>query len=137
MRKDVASPSNLADKWQGRFARESISGQPNSHPRSDSTFLLSSSCLWATSGFYDQVRLRSEAEDELYRLLAKVTGKDASYLASKWREPSLTIHSIEASSPGSERSRLDDQLPNTLTPVSRSHCYSIPRTGTSISSHSS
>ena len=64
-----------------------------------------SNCLWPTSGFYDQVRPRTEAEDELYRLLAKVTGQDASYLASKWREPSLTIHAIEGSSPGSERFR--------------------------------
>jgi hypothetical protein len=137
VRKDIAGPFNLADKCQGRVARESISGPPNSHPRSDSTFLPFSSFLWPTSGFYDQVLPRTETEDGLYRLLAKVTGKDASYLASKWREPSITIHAIEASSPGSERSRLDNQLPSTLTLVSRSHCYSIPCTGTSIPSHSS
>lgn len=106
-------------------------------PGQSRRFFPFSSVLCSTLGFYDQVRPRTEAEDELYRLLAKVTGKDATYLASKWREPSLTIHAIEASSPGSERSRLDDPLPNTLTPVSRSHCHSIPRTCTGIPSHSS
>ena len=115
MRADIAGHFYLADKKQGRITRKSISGQPNSHPRSGSKLLPSSGCLCPNSGFYDQVRPRTEAEDGLYRLVAKVTGMDASYLASKWREPSLTIHAIEASSPGSERSRLDDQLSSTLT----------------------
>jgi len=52
-------------------------------------------------GFYDQGRPRTETEDERYRQIAKSTGKDTSYLASKWREPSFTIHAIEASSRGS------------------------------------
>ncbi|PVF99923.1 Zn-dependent exopeptidase [Serendipita vermifera] len=50
--------------------------------------------------FYDNVRPQSEEEQELYRLLEEKTGQDAKYLTSKWREPSLSIHSIETSGPG-------------------------------------
>jgi di- and tripeptidase len=51
--------------------------------------------------FYDNVRLQSDEERELYQLLEQVTGQSASYLTAKWREPSLSIHSVETSGPGS------------------------------------
>ncbi|KAJ7725375.1 hypothetical protein B0H16DRAFT_1594756 [Mycena metata] len=50
-------------------------------------------------GFYDQVRQQTDAEKELYKRLATITGRTASSLSSRWREPSLTVHSIEISGP--------------------------------------
>ncbi|KAG8843609.1 hypothetical protein FRC20_003910 [Serendipita sp. 405] len=50
--------------------------------------------------FYEDVRQQTEEEQELYRLLERMTGKPASYLTAKWREPSLSIHSLETSGPG-------------------------------------
>ncbi|KAJ7857773.1 hypothetical protein B0H13DRAFT_2077001 [Mycena leptocephala] len=50
-------------------------------------------------GFYDQVRPQTESEKELYKRLATVTGRPAASLSSRWREPSLTVHSIEISGP--------------------------------------
>lgn len=50
-------------------------------------------------GFYDQVRQQTEAEKVLYNQLANITGRPAASLSSRWREPSLTIHSIEISGP--------------------------------------
>lgn len=50
--------------------------------------------------FYDNVRQQSEEEKELYQLLERVTGQSASYLTAKWREPSLSIHSVQTSGPG-------------------------------------
>lgn len=58
------------------------------------------------------VREQTDAEKELYRLLSDVTKKPAASLAARWREPSLTIHTIEISGPKSgfdgERWRLRD-----------------------------
>jgi di- and tripeptidase len=51
--------------------------------------------------FYDNVRQQSDKEKELYQLLERVTGQSARYLTAKWREPSLSIHSVETSGPGS------------------------------------
>ncbi|KAJ7688222.1 hypothetical protein B0H14DRAFT_3053338 [Mycena olivaceomarginata] len=50
-------------------------------------------------GFYDQVRQQTAAEKALYQRLATITGRPASSLSSRWREPSLTVHSIEISGP--------------------------------------
>ncbi|KAJ6620730.1 hypothetical protein B0H10DRAFT_2020308 [Mycena sp. CBHHK59/15] len=50
-------------------------------------------------GFYDRVRPQTDAEKELYKRLATITGRPASSLSSRWREPSLTVHSIEISGP--------------------------------------
>ncbi|KAJ3868519.1 hypothetical protein EV359DRAFT_77599 [Lentinula novae-zelandiae] len=50
-------------------------------------------------GFYDHVRVQTEAEKQLYSRIAAVTQKPASYMASRWREPALTIHNIEVSGP--------------------------------------
>lgn len=49
--------------------------------------------------FYASVREQTDAEKELYRLLSDVTKKPAASLAARWREPSLTIHTIEISGP--------------------------------------
>ncbi|KAF8574208.1 Zn-dependent exopeptidase [Ramaria rubella] len=51
-------------------------------------------------GFYDQVRPQTAKEQELYQLLASITHKPASSLSSRWREPSLSIHSVETSESG-------------------------------------
>ncbi|KAJ7645615.1 hypothetical protein DFH06DRAFT_1211918 [Mycena polygramma] len=50
-------------------------------------------------GFYDRVRPQTDAEKELYKRLATITGRPATSLSSRWREPSLTVHSIEISGP--------------------------------------
>ncbi|KAJ7465280.1 hypothetical protein FB451DRAFT_1263169 [Mycena latifolia] len=50
-------------------------------------------------GFYDRVRQQTDAEKELYNRLANITGRPAASLSSRWREPSLTVHSIEISGP--------------------------------------
>ncbi|KAJ3780388.1 WD40-repeat-containing domain protein, partial [Lentinula aff. detonsa] len=50
-------------------------------------------------GFYDHVWPQIEAEKELYSQLATITQKPASYMASRWREPALTIHNVEVSGP--------------------------------------
>jgi len=51
-------------------------------------------------GFYDSVRPQSEDEMKLYQQLSSVTGKPAAFFMSRWREPSLSIHSLEVSGPG-------------------------------------
>ncbi|KAJ7622848.1 WD40-repeat-containing domain protein [Mycena polygramma] len=51
-------------------------------------------------GFYDRVRPQTDAEKELYKRLA-ITGRPATSLSSRWREPFLTVHSIEISGPQS------------------------------------
>ncbi|KAH0586115.1 hypothetical protein H2248_007384 [Termitomyces sp. 'cryptogamus'] len=50
-------------------------------------------------GFYDHVRPQTEEEKELYKLLSNVTRRPAASLSSRWREPSLTLHTIEVSGP--------------------------------------
>ncbi|KAJ7457667.1 hypothetical protein B0H11DRAFT_2063012 [Mycena galericulata] len=50
-------------------------------------------------GFYDRVRQQTDAEKGLYQRLATITGRPAASLSSRWREPSLTVHSIEISGP--------------------------------------
>ncbi|RDB17979.1 putative di- and tripeptidase DUG2 [Hypsizygus marmoreus] len=50
-------------------------------------------------GFYDHVRPQTPEEDELYALLSNITQRPASSLSSRWREPSLTLHTIEISGP--------------------------------------
>lgn len=42
-----------------------------------------------------------EKEIELFELLSTVTGEPASTFSSKWREPTLSIHSVGVSGPGS------------------------------------
>src|SRR5258708_11743703 len=55
----------------------------------------------------DHVTLQTQEEEESYVQLAKLTGIPPACISSKWREPSLTIHSITAS--GSNR-MLDDAV---------------------------
>ncbi|KAL0960852.1 hypothetical protein HGRIS_005868 [Hohenbuehelia grisea] len=55
-------------------------------------------------GFYDNVRPLSEDERQLYTRLAAITQRPAASLASRWREPSLTIHNIQISGPRSKAS---------------------------------
>ncbi|KIY71497.1 Zn-dependent exopeptidase [Cylindrobasidium torrendii FP15055 ss-10] len=47
--------------------------------------------------FYDSVRPLLPDEEEISQRLSEVTGKDKSWLSARWREPSLTVHSIEGS----------------------------------------
>ncbi|CCM00624.1 uncharacterized protein FIBRA_02660 [Fibroporia radiculosa] len=49
--------------------------------------------------FYDSVRPLASDEEQSYTVISKLTGTPASSLASRWREPSLTIHSVEVSGP--------------------------------------
>ncbi|KAG8907880.1 hypothetical protein FRB99_001739 [Tulasnella sp. 403] len=48
-------------------------------------------------GFYDRIRPPSEEEDGIFNVLEKVTGKSASSFSSRWREPTLSVHSISDS----------------------------------------
>ncbi|KAF9046463.1 hypothetical protein BJ165DRAFT_1345379 [Panaeolus papilionaceus] len=50
-------------------------------------------------GFYDQVLPETEEEKKSYQMISKVVHKSATLLESRWREPSLTVHSIEISGP--------------------------------------
>jgi len=45
--------------------------------------------------FYDQVRTLDACEQKSYAHLSSITNKPAQTLSSRWREPSLSIHSIE------------------------------------------
>ncbi|KAH7885115.1 hypothetical protein F5I97DRAFT_1810763 [Phlebopus sp. FC_14] len=51
-------------------------------------------------GFYDSVRFQTEDEKRLYEHLSSVARKPSSLLASRWREPSLSVHNIAVSGPG-------------------------------------
>ncbi|PPR07112.1 hypothetical protein CVT24_010948 [Panaeolus cyanescens] len=50
-------------------------------------------------GFYDHVLPKTEEEEKSYQVISKVVHKSATLLESRWREPSLTVHSIEISGP--------------------------------------
>ena len=50
----------------------------------------------------DSVQPKTDKELELYKLLSTVTGQPSSAFSAKWREPSLSIHSLEVSGPGSK-----------------------------------
>ena len=50
----------------------------------------------------DSVRPQTEDEKQLYELLSLVAHSPATDLASRWREPSLTVHNISVSGPGSK-----------------------------------
>ncbi|KAF4578670.1 hypothetical protein EYR36_000477 [Pleurotus pulmonarius] len=50
-------------------------------------------------GFYDSVRPQTEEEHQLYLTLSPLTQRPASTIASRWCEPSLTIHNIQISGP--------------------------------------
>ncbi|KZP01327.1 glutathione degradosome [Calocera viscosa TUFC12733] len=50
-------------------------------------------------GFYENVRPATKGELETYDILSEITGKPAANLRSRWREPSLSIHSLGGSGP--------------------------------------
>ncbi|CAE6432865.1 unnamed protein product [Rhizoctonia solani] len=50
--------------------------------------------------FYDQVRPQPEEERVLYEKIAEVTKTTPTSIASRWSEPSLSIHSLNVSGPG-------------------------------------
>ncbi|KAJ8582368.1 glutathione degradosome [Rhizopogon salebrosus TDB-379] len=62
--------------------------------------LMSGEGKVAIPGFYKRVRPQTEAEKQLYDVLSKMTQKPGSVLASRWSEPSLTVHNIDVSGPG-------------------------------------
>lgn len=49
----------------------------------------------------DSVRPLSDEEKALYDVLSNITKTPATSLASRWREPSLTVHNVEVSGPRS------------------------------------
>ncbi|EJU03191.1 glutathione degradosome [Dacryopinax primogenitus] len=51
-------------------------------------------------GFYENVRPATKAELDAFDTLSDITGKPASNLRARWREPSLSIHSLGGSGPG-------------------------------------
>lgn len=50
----------------------------------------------------DRVRPQTDTEKQLYDVLSDVTQKPGSVLSSRWSEPSLTVHNIDVSGPGSK-----------------------------------
>ena len=50
----------------------------------------------------DAVLKQSQKEMEMTDLLATVTGQPASSFLARWSEPSLSVHSVEVSGPGSK-----------------------------------
>lgn len=50
-------------------------------------------------GFYDSVRPLTPEEQQVYTVLSGVTQTPTALLASRWREPSLTIHNVQVSGP--------------------------------------
>ncbi|QRV92322.1 Gly-Xaa carboxypeptidase [Ceratobasidium sp. AG-Ba] len=50
--------------------------------------------------FYDKVRPQPEEERMLYKKIAGVTNTTPASIASRWSEPSLSIHSLNVSGPG-------------------------------------
>ncbi|KAK0476079.1 hypothetical protein IW261DRAFT_1491846 [Armillaria novae-zelandiae] len=87
-------------------------------------------------GFYDHVRPSSEEEKSNYKRLAEITNKPASSLSSRWREPSLTIHTIEVSGPqnstvipGTVKSQVSIRIvpDQDLDTISRSLCDYLTR----------
>jgi di- and tripeptidase len=52
--------------------------------------------------FYKDVLPLTDGEKALYERLSTITKRTASSLSSRWREPSLTIHTVEVSGPRSE-----------------------------------
>lgn len=55
----------------------------------------------------DSVRPVSEKEKGSYTVLSRVTQTPASLLATRWREPSLTVHNVGISGP---KRKLSDRL---------------------------
>ena len=49
----------------------------------------------------DAVQKKTDKERELYKLLSSLTGQPAETFSQKWIEPSLSLHSLEVSGPGS------------------------------------
>lgn len=50
----------------------------------------------------DSVRPLTPEEQQVYTVLSGVTQTPTALLASRWREPSLTIHNVQVSGPRSE-----------------------------------
>ncbi|CEL62689.1 putative di-and tripeptidase DUG2 OS=Saccharomyces cerevisiae (strain ATCC 204508 / S288c) GN=DUG2 PE=1 SV=1 [Rhizoctonia solani AG-1 IB] len=50
--------------------------------------------------FYDKIRPQPEEERVLYEKIAQVTKTTPASIASRWSEPSLSIHSLNVSGPG-------------------------------------
>ena len=68
-----------------------FNGYANKPPDSDDILLLD-----------DNVRAFSLKEQEEFKTVEQITGRSVQSLSSKWREPSLSIHSVHDSGPGSE-----------------------------------
>jgi len=60
---------------------------------------LTVGCQIKVPGFYKNVRQPTKAELEEFDRLSLITGKAASTLRWRWREPSLSIHSLSGSGP--------------------------------------
>lgn len=65
------------------------------------SFSLSNLRVFAHVLSDDAVLPQDDEERKLYKLLSEVTGNPPLSLSSRWREPSLTIHSVTVSGPGS------------------------------------
>ncbi|KZO90044.1 hypothetical protein CALVIDRAFT_415758 [Calocera viscosa TUFC12733] len=77
--------------------------------------------------FYENVRHSTKTELESYDFLSKITKKPVSNLRSRWREPSLSIHSLGGSGPPNS-TVISHSVPASARPESRiwRHVVMIP-----------
>lgn len=83
----------------------------------------------------ERVRKQTDEERQLYELLSKVTGSPGSLLSSRWREPSLTVHKLVVSGPGSKFGAVLALHGETIN-ARRLHGYSRHRYRTSFTTNS-
>ncbi|KAG8923467.1 hypothetical protein FRC00_006232 [Tulasnella sp. 408] len=85
---------------EGPDVHSGVDGGAYIEPMMDMTKVLSKlseGTRIAIPGFYDNVRKPVQEEDESFRLLSEVTGRTPASFSSRWREPTLSVHSIQDS----------------------------------------
>ncbi|KIO31561.1 hypothetical protein M407DRAFT_19497 [Tulasnella calospora MUT 4182] len=85
---------------EGPDVHSGVDGGAHIEPMMDMTKVLSKlseGTRIAVPGFYDNVRKPVSEEDESFRLLSEVTGRTPASFSSRWREPTLSVHSIQDS----------------------------------------
>ncbi|KAG9017933.1 hypothetical protein FRB90_000115 [Tulasnella sp. 427] len=85
---------------EGPDVHSGVDGGAHIEPMMDMTKVLSKlseGTRIAVPSFYDNVRKPLNEEDESFKLLSEVTGRTPASFSSRWREPTLSVHSIQDS----------------------------------------
>jgi len=124
---------------EGPDVHSGVDGGASVEPMADMVKLLaklSDGSRIAVPGFYDHVRATSEEEDGIFKLLAEITGRTPQSFSARWREPTLSVHSISDSGlgnstviPGRIRAKFSvrivpDQDPPTIVASLEAHLHS-------------